>query len=117
MTMTIDHPLYPEFLVRLAGPEGVNLQGDGTSDDTGPTDTSKTVAILRDMGFDDAVLASSLGYFGSRGGRNDREILLHADRTAADDEEALHVDEHDDALGHRHGHDEHEDVTRYVDSD
>jgi hypothetical protein len=113
--MTIDHPQYPEFLVRLAGPEGINLQGDGTSDDAGPTDTSKTEWILRDMGFDDAVLVSSLGYFGARGGFNDRAILMHSDRTAADEEEVRFVDEHEDALEHRHGHDEHEDATRYVD--
>jgi hypothetical protein len=115
MTMTIDHPLYPEFLVCLAGPAGINLHGDGSSDDAGPTDTSKTEAILRDLGFDDAALESSLAYFGARGGRNDREILMHTDRTADDDDEIRHVDEHDDALEHRHGHDEHEDAMRYLD--
>jgi hypothetical protein len=119
MTMTIDHPLYPEFLVRLAGPEGINLRGDGTSDGIGSTDTSKTAAILRDLGFGEPGLMSSLAYFAARGGVNDREILLHVDMSADDEQTAregegtVH-DETFDTLS-RHGHDDHEEAMRHLD--
>src|SRR4029450_4671934 len=85
MTMTIDHPRYPEFLVRLAGPGGINLRGDGTCDAVGPTDTSKTAAILRDMGFAPPRPVASPAYFDGRGGVNDREILMHVDMSADDE--------------------------------
>jgi len=121
MTMTIDHPLYPEFLVRLAGPEGINLGADGICDDIGPTDTSKTAAILLDMGFGEPGLVSSLAYFGGRGGVNDREILMHVDMTADDEQsvretQELRHDETFEALG-RHGHDDHEEAMRHLDED
>lgn len=90
MTMTIDHERYAEFSDRLAGPEGIDLQRDGSHKDVGPTDTSKTVAVLRAMGFGADEIASSLSYFSARGGFNDREILLGIGITAGD-EEALAV--------------------------
>lgn len=118
-TMTIDHPRYPEFLVRLAGPGGINLRGDGTCDDVAPTDTSKTTAILRDMGFGDSGLRSSLAYFGGRGGANDREILMHVDMTADDElivqEVEVMVHEETFEMFGRHGHDAHEEAMRHLD--
>ena len=114
--MTIDHPLYPEFLVRLAGPEGINLRTDGTCDGVGPTDTSRTSAILSDMGFDDPLLASSLAYFGARGGVNDREILLHVDMSADDEQTAQNVERYEhDPTRCRHGHDRHAEAMRHLD--
>lgn len=90
MTMTIDHPRFPEFLERLTGPEGINLRADGSDDCAGPTDTSKTIAILRSMGLGEDAIASSLAYFAARRGFNDRDIVLEVGITAGD-EEAIHA--------------------------
>jgi hypothetical protein len=96
MTMTIDNPRFPEFLERLTGPEGINLRDDGKavhSNDCGPADTSRTQAILRDMGLNDDEVASSLAYFAARGGFNDQEILLDVGITAGDEEAIRDIEE------------------------
>lgn len=85
MTLTYDDPRFPEFLDRLAGPEGINLQQDGSHTCTDPADTSKSVAILRAMGYSDDQVASTLAYFAARGGLSDRDILLEAGVTAGDE--------------------------------
>jgi hypothetical protein len=96
MPMTIDHERFPEFLERLTGREGINLRPDGSSDDcAGPTDTSKTVAILRAMGLGDDEIAASLAYFAARGGFNDREILLDVGITAGDEQAMRALPEED----------------------
>lgn len=94
MTLTIDHPRFPEFLERLTGPEGINLRDEGATDDcSGPTDTSATVSILVAMGFGDDAIRSTLAYFAARGGFNDREILLDVGMTAGDHDAIRHIEE------------------------
>lgn len=90
MTMTLDDPRYPEFLDRLAGPEGCNLRDNGGTDCSHGTDTRHTQAILRDMGLNTAEIKSSLAYFSARGGFCDCEIVLNVNPTDIDNQEAQH---------------------------
>jgi hypothetical protein len=93
MTLTYDNPRFPEYLERLTGPEGIDLQEDGTCSCAGPTDTSKSVAILRAMGLNDDAIASTLAYFAARGGFSDRDIVLHAGVTRGDQDALDYSDE------------------------
>jgi len=75
--MSPANPSWPEFFVRLDGPEGVNareVEGQHTwqCDHT----LSKARAILADMGVD---VDGSVAYFEDHGGFCDCEVLLNVD--------------------------------------
>lgn len=84
MTLTLAHPRYLEFLDLLSGPNGLDLQPDGSYDCAHGTDKTHATNALRTMGFGDAEIASTLAYFEARGGFCDHEILLDVEPTAAD---------------------------------
>lgn len=80
--MTIDHPLWEEFMDRLYEDEGCKFQQTETSltwtcDST--TAFPVTRRILADMGFTPDYIEQSLAYFQSHNGYCDCEIVLNVD--------------------------------------
>lgn len=77
-TMTPQHDRWPEFFMRLEGPEGCNFReaesGKIVWNCEGGTNKSKATAILSLMGMD---TDSSLAYFEAHGGYCDCEILFN----------------------------------------
>jgi hypothetical protein len=77
--MTPKHPLWKQFINRLAGPEGCNFQQDKGGSWSwkckGGNDKSFATAILKTM--DNIDIESSLEYFESKGGYCDCEILFN----------------------------------------
>lgn len=84
MTMTLDHPRYPEFLDRLSGPDGINLREDGSHDCEHSNGKPLTREVLHAMGFNSAEITSSLAYFEARGGFCDHEVVLDVEGTDVD---------------------------------
>lgn len=88
MTMTLDNPRYQEFIEHLAGPDGINLRDEGGKvqwECAHGADKSNAERILRDMGYGDDEIRSSIAYFEARGGFCDCEIVLNVGHTAADE--------------------------------
>ena len=78
--MTPRHPRWAEFVVRLEGPEGLDVtlgpaRGQMRSRCTGGTDKSYARRLLTAMG--GVNIEGSLAYFEEHGGACDCEILLN----------------------------------------
>ena len=88
--MTPNHPRWPEFGARLAGPEACDFRdgpdGSMTWNCSGQT-RDQAAAILRDMGANDRELLATLDYFSDHGGYCDCEIVFNIDALLYDGEE------------------------------
>jgi len=84
--MTVDHPRWNEFCVRLEGPEGCNFVEEKPGDPKSITwkcsskpDFELATPILKSMGMD---VEKSIAYFREHGGYCDCEILFNVERSA-----------------------------------
>lgn len=93
--ITPGHPRWDEFLIRLTGPDGLDLEGERWNC-AGGEDKTHSRRILLEMGLSPAAVAVNLRYFERHGGYCDCEVWMNVERDVRRAQLGLEDDEPDD---------------------